>query len=115
VDNGAPVDFSTVRLFRYSAVTFNGHRIHYDENYARQAEGYSGLVVHGPLQATILAHAAMTKHDRPITKFGFRGTAALIGPTRAFLHAGEMDGKTLLSLTDNRGRKTMEAWASCRQ
>ena len=45
-------------LFRYSAITFNGHRIHYDAPYARQVEGYGGLVVHGPLPATMMAHMA---------------------------------------------------------
>src|SRR5690606_10158173 len=44
-----------VLLFRYSALTFNGHRIHYDRDYATQVEGYPGLIVHGPLIATLLA------------------------------------------------------------
>src|SRR5260370_15370189 len=43
-------------LFRYSALTFNGHRIHYDRRYATEGEGYPGLVVHGPLIATLLPH-----------------------------------------------------------
>src|SRR6185436_12217102 len=43
-----------VNLFRYSAVTFNGHRIHYDHPYVTAVEGYPGLVVHGPLIATLL-------------------------------------------------------------
>ena len=47
-----------VLLFRYSALTFNGHRIHYDEPYAREAEGYPGLVVHGPLLATLMVDLA---------------------------------------------------------
>ena len=45
-------------LFRYSALTFNGHRIHYDLPYARDVEGYPGLVVQGPLTATLLVHEA---------------------------------------------------------
>lgn len=45
------VTFSSTLLFRYSALTFNGHRIHYDQDYARDVEGYDGLVVHGPLLA----------------------------------------------------------------
>ena len=48
------VGFDTTLLFRYSALTFNGHRIHYDEHYARHTEGYDGLVVHGPLLAQLL-------------------------------------------------------------
>src|SRR5690554_4598874 len=48
----------TTLLFRYSALTFNGHRIHYDQEYARNEEGYPGLVVHGPLTATLLQQLA---------------------------------------------------------
>lgn len=47
-----------ILLFRYSALTFNSHRIHYDQGYARNTEGYPGLVVHGPLQATLLLNLA---------------------------------------------------------
>jgi 3-methylfumaryl-CoA hydratase len=49
---------STRTLFQFSALTYNAHRIHYDRDYAREAEGYPGLVVHGPLQALYLAEAA---------------------------------------------------------
>jgi len=59
-----------VLLFRYSALTSNGHRIHYDMDYVREVEGYPGLIVHGPLQATWLAGLLA---DRPITRFSFRG------------------------------------------
>src|SRR5438445_249543 len=52
------VDPTPVMLFRYSAITFNGHRIHYDAPYATTVEGYEGLVVHGPLQATLLLNLA---------------------------------------------------------
>lgn len=60
-------------LFRYSALTFNSHRIHYDLPYARGEEGYPGLVVHGPLQATLLADHAAQRLGRPLTQFSFRG------------------------------------------
>jgi len=50
------IDPSRILLFRYSALTFNSHRIHYDLDYAMKEEGYEGLVVHGPLQATLLLH-----------------------------------------------------------
>lgn len=62
-------------LFRYSALTFNTHRIHYDVAYANQAEGYPGLVVHGPLTATLLAELAETALGRPLGSFSFRATA----------------------------------------
>jgi 3-methylfumaryl-CoA hydratase len=52
------IDTSPTLLFRFSALTYNGHRIHYDRDYARDAEGYPGLLVHGPLQALAMAEAA---------------------------------------------------------
>ncbi len=66
-----------VLLFRYSALTFNGHRIHYDHPYATGDEGYPGLVVHGPLMATLLAGLAEAELGR-IRRFSFRGRAPLI-------------------------------------
>ena len=72
--------FSTVELFRYSALTMNGHRIHYDRDYARDVEGYAGLVVHGPL----LAQHLMLLAGPGLTRFEFRGVSALIDSDRAF-------------------------------
>ena len=74
-----PVDAAAARtvfpdpvlLFRYSALTGNGHRIHYDADYVRQEEGYPGLVVHGPLQATWMAMLAAEL--APLRRFAFRG------------------------------------------
>jgi 3-methylfumaryl-CoA hydratase len=71
------VSFSSTLLFRYSALTFNGHRIHYDLDYARSVEGYDGLVVHGPLLAQhlmLLAERALG----PLSTFEFRATAPLM-------------------------------------
>lgn len=68
---------SSVMLFRYSALTFNGHRIHYDPEYAREIEGYDGLVFHGPLTATLLADLAQRATGRLLRKFSFRGLAPL--------------------------------------
>lgn len=67
---------SAVTLFRYSALTFNAHRIHYDSDYARE-EGYPGLVVHGPLLATALAGFAAEK-EKGFRRFSYRATAPLI-------------------------------------
>ncbi len=69
--------FSSTLLFRYSALTFNGHRIHYDLDYARDVEGYEGLVVHGPLLAQLLMVMA-EKHLGPLKTFQFRATAPLM-------------------------------------
>lgn len=66
-----PVD--SVSLFRYSAVTFNAHRIHYDRQFCTEVEGYPGLVVHGPLLATLLIHVFKQENpDKVIERFDFR-------------------------------------------
>lgn len=78
------VDFDSTLLFRYSALTFNGHRIHYDEAYARNVEGYDDLVVHGPLIAQLLMLFAV-EHNGPLTKFSYRATAPLMHTERATL------------------------------
>ena len=72
------VEPDTTLLFRYSALTFNGHRIHYDQAYARDEEGYPDLVVHGPLTATLLQQFAL-EHGagRPLARFDFRGVTPL--------------------------------------
>lgn len=85
------IEPTSVMLFRYSAVTFNGHRIHYDEPYAREAEGYPGLVVHGPLIATVALRAfTRTNPKRMVRTFSYRGVRPLIAP-RAFQVAGALD------------------------
>ncbi len=71
------VAFSSTLLFRYSALTFNGHRIHYDLDYARDVEGYAGLVVHGPLLAQHLMLLAQS-HLGTLRRFAFRATAPLM-------------------------------------
>lgn len=70
------IAFDTTMLFRYSALTFNGHRIHYDLPYAQTVEGYEGLVVHGPLLAQFLMLKA-TEELGPLAAFAFRATAPL--------------------------------------
>lgn len=68
------VEMSEALLFRFSAVTFNAHRIHYDRTYATQVEKYPGLVVHGPLQAMMLFEAAVRRgQGRRPARFEFRG------------------------------------------
>ena len=68
-----------VALFRYSALTFNGHRIHYDYPYATQVEGYAGLVVHGPLTATLLLDHFLRHHPQAhVTGFSFRGLRPIL-------------------------------------
>ncbi|MEP9379231.1 MaoC family dehydratase N-terminal domain-containing protein [Aquabacter sp. CN5-332] len=81
------VDPSPPLLFRYSALTFNGHRIHYDHPYVTQVEGYPGLVVHGPMQATLmLRYAAELKGAAP-ARFSFRGLSPLFDNEMFHVHA----------------------------
>ncbi len=75
----AEIAATTLLLFRYSALTFNGHRIHYDRGYATEAEFYPGLVVHGPLQATYAYRlAAALDARRSLKRFSYRGVSPLI-------------------------------------
>ena len=79
---------TSTMLFRYSAVTFNGHRIHYDEPYATQVEGYPGLVVHGPMIATLMCRAFRNANPGKVVRsFSYRGLRPLIAP-HAFHVAG---------------------------
>lgn len=84
-----------VMLFRYSALTFNGHRIHYDLPYATGAEGYPGLVVHGPLTATLLLDLC-ARHLGPnaLSSFTFRGVSAAFAGAPLRL-AARRDGRSL--------------------
>jgi 3-methylfumaryl-CoA hydratase len=66
-----------VLLFRFSALTFNAHRIHYDRDYATTEEGYPGLVVHGPLTAMLLLDLVGRHSARPVAAYQFRGKAPL--------------------------------------
>ncbi|AZE23046.1 hypothetical protein C4K05_2654 [Pseudomonas chlororaphis subsp. aureofaciens] len=76
-----PVEPSPTLLFRYSAVTFNGHRIHYDFPYVTETEGYPGLVVHGPLIATLSLRAFCRAHPGArLRRFVYRGLRPLIAP-----------------------------------
>lgn len=91
-DWAATIEPSTVMLFRYSAVTFNGHRIHYDLDYVTKQEGYPGLVVHGPLIATLMLQACVDANpDREVSTFHYRGLRPLIAP-RPFEVAGALLG-----------------------
>lgn len=81
-----------VLLFRYSALTFNGHRIHYDRSYATEVEGYPGLVVHGPLIATLLADlAGEGTPGRRMTHFTFRAVSPVFD-TAPFHICGSPEG-----------------------
>ena len=95
-------------LFRYSAITFNGHRIHYDEPYARNVEHYAGLVVHGPMQATLMLNLAATRLGRTPERFSYRGLNPLICGQAFYIDANLNDtGGLATRVVDADGIKTM--------
>ena len=106
------IEASPVLLARYSAVTFNGHRIHYDRDYCRDEELYPGLVVHGPLQATYLLAMAARVLGRMPGNFRFRGVAPLFDGQRMSVNGTRApDGLSLWTAAQN-GAITMQASAT---
>ena len=106
-----------VLLFRYSALTFNGHRIHYDRQYVTQVEGYPGLIVHGPLIATLLMDQ-IRRHlpAADVASFSFKAVRPTfdLHPFRVN-GAPQADGKTVkLWAQDHEGWLTMDAVATLR-
>jgi 3-methylfumaryl-CoA hydratase len=98
-------------LFRYSALTFNGHRIHYDLPYA-QAEGYPSLVVHGPLTATLLADLALRGTGAPwLAHFSFRARRAFLLGEPIRLVGRRQDNEVTLLALDQDGVARVEARA----
>jgi 3-methylfumaryl-CoA hydratase len=102
-----------VLLFRYSALTMNGHRIHYDRPYAQDAEAYPALVVHGPLQATMLVDLAVRHLTAPIAHFEFRGQAPAFDGTMLNV-CGEPTDTGATAWTEQSGSKNMVATVTCR-
>ncbi|BBL22628.1 MULTISPECIES: FAS1-like dehydratase domain-containing protein [Comamonas] len=104
-----------VLLFRYSALTFNGHRIHYDRQYVTQVEGYPGLIVHGPLIATLLVD--LVRRSVPgaqLTSFAFKAVRPTFDLHAFSVHGTpSADGKTIeLWAQDHEGWLTMQATAT---
>lgn len=101
---------STPLLFRYSSVTFNAHKIHYDEPYAKEVEGYPGLVVHGQLIATFLLQSLQQAHpEKTLASFNFKAVSPLFcGETLQAQGALSPEGADLWACTDQ-GGLTMQA------
>ncbi|MCJ2067342.1 MaoC family dehydratase N-terminal domain-containing protein [Methylobacterium sp. J-030] len=97
-------------LFRYSAMTFNGHRFHYDRPYATEVEGYADLVVHGPIQATLLMNLAARLLGHVPRQFTYRGTSALTA-NQTFQVCGRVGGEDCFEgvTLDQIGRVCMQA------
>lgn len=106
-----------VLLFRYSALTFNGHRIHYDRKYVTEVEGYPGLIVHGPLIATLLMDLLRRQMpDADVADFQFRAVRPTFDLHPFHVHGEpQADGKTVrLWASDHEGWLTMDATATLR-
>jgi 3-methylfumaryl-CoA hydratase len=102
-----------VLLFRYSALTFNGHRIHYDRRYVTEVEGYPGLVVHGPLIATLLLD--LLRRERPdatVLRFDFKAVSPLFD-RHPFEVCGRPEGERSFALwaRNHEGGLAMQATA----
>jgi 3-methylfumaryl-CoA hydratase len=104
-----------VLLFRYSALTFNSHRIHYDRDYARDVEGYGDLVVQGPLTATLMLDTLESEcPGTQLRSFEFRGLRPLLAGEVMSLQ-GRRDGATVqLWALDARGNLALQAQAELR-
>jgi 3-methylfumaryl-CoA hydratase len=105
------VQADAVMLFRYSAATFNGHRIHYDADFCRNVEGYPGLVVHGPLIATLLLHFIQTRvaPGRWIASFQFKALKPTFDLSGFHLHAASKSENALdVWSTNNLGEVALE-------
>jgi 3-methylfumaryl-CoA hydratase len=101
-----------VLLFRYSALTFNGHRIHYDRDYATGVEGYPGLVVHGPLQASLLIEFGAKLHGGETPKaFTYRGLQPLFDGGEFSVNASPTADKMELWTANAAGAPTMTGTA----
>jgi len=106
-----------VQLFRYSAITFNGYRVHYDRRYATEVEGYPGLIVHAPLIASLLTDLIHRElPDRTIAEFSFRAISPLFD-TEPFSVHGRLvpdDHRVVLWASNKQGELAMQAEARLR-
>jgi 3-methylfumaryl-CoA hydratase len=110
-DDDWTVHVDPVLLFRFSALTYNGHRIHYDRDYARDVELYPGLVVHGPLQAIAMVEAARRKDLKPTTssspvEFAYRLIAPLFDHQGLVASARSDGDEVHTGIRDSQGRIT---------
>ena len=99
-------------LFRYSALTFNGHRIHYDRSYVTEVEGYPGLIVHGPLIATLLMDLLRRERPRAVVKqFSFTAKSPLFD-LHPFDVCGRFEGERGVTLWARNHQGTLAMQAS---
>jgi 3-methylfumaryl-CoA hydratase len=102
-----------VLLFRYSALTFNGHRIHYDRDYVTKVEGYPGLVFHGPMQAAFLVEfAAKLRGGAAPKKFSYRGVQPLFEGSEFSINANDTGAGMELRTANSAGQPRMKGTAT---
>jgi 3-methylfumaryl-CoA hydratase len=102
-----------VLLFRYSALTFNGHRIHYDRDYVTKVEGYPGLIFHGPMQAALLVEfAAKLRGGIAPKKFSYRGVQPLFEGSEFSVNANETAAGLDVWMANSEGVPTMKGTAT---
>jgi 3-methylfumaryl-CoA hydratase len=102
-----------VLLFRYSALTFNGHRIHYDRDYVTKVEGYPGLVFHGPLQAAFIVEFAAKLHGGTAPKkLSYRGLQPLFEGSEFSVNANDIAAGMELWTANSAGQPTMKGTAT---
>src|SRR6478609_4313032 len=100
-----------VLLFRYSALTFNGHRIHYDRDYVTKVEGYPGLIFHGPMQAAFIVElAAKLRGGAPPKKLSYRGVQPLFEGEFS-VNANDAGAGMELWTANSEGQPTMKGTA----
>jgi len=103
----------SVLLFRYSALTFNGHRIHYDRDYVTKVEGYPGLIFHGPLQAAFIVELAARLHGGTAPKkFAYRGLQPLFEGSEFSVNASDTGAGMELWTANSAGQPTMKGTAT---
>jgi 3-methylfumaryl-CoA hydratase len=101
------IGISPALLFRFSALTYNAHRIHYDRDYCRDVEGYPGLLTHGPLQAIAMAEAARAVGRTGDVSFEYRLVSPLFDDQGLIVSAADgPDGATVTAARDRYGRRT---------
>ena len=100
------IEVSPTLLFRFSALTYNAHRIHYDRDYARDVEGYPGLLTHGPLQAIAMAEAARATGAGGDQLFEYRLVSPLFDHQGLVVRAVQQQDATTTAVRDIHGRET---------